>query len=216
MSPNSRKRTRFDSLTNHLPDFFSEPAPPLINGSAFSDSLETRIKLQELNKVMSGGKSSPSAARPPVHSRLLVIYTGGTIGMCEERKGMGLSPKPNFLGKILPELPLIHDKEYAAIRSLVSPPILPQKGSTPNTLFVMPELQQGTRVEFEILEYSPLLDSSNMTHENWTLMARDIKKYYDKFDGFVILHGTDTMAYTASALSMMCSHLGKYKFENFS
>ena len=143
MSPDSRKRTRYDSNgSTHLAEFFSEPSPPLLNGSSFADNMETRMKIQELNQMMSGGKTSPSS-RPPVHSRLLVIYTGGTIGMCEERKGMGLSPKPNFLGKMLQELPLIHDKEYAAIRSLVSPPILPQKGSTPNTLFVMPELQQG-------------------------------------------------------------------------
>ena len=127
---------------------------------------------------------------------------------------MGLVPKPNFLGKTISELPMIHDKGYASLRSIVSPPLLttqstgyPTMGS--GTLFVMPESQQGTRVEFEILEYMPLLDSSNMTHENWCQMARDIRKYYDKFDGFVILHGTDTMAYTASALSMMCNHLGE-------
>ena len=126
---------------------------------------------------------------------------------------MGLVPRPNFLGKTISELPMVHDKQYAALRSAVTPPLLTaQSTGYPNmgggTLYVMPESQQGTRVEFEILEYQPLLDSSNMTHENWCQMARDIRKYYDKFDGFVILHGTDTMAYTASALSMMCNHLG--------
>ncbi|XP_063716943.1 L-asparaginase-like isoform X4 [Symsagittifera roscoffensis] len=156
---------------------------------------------------------SPSF-RDPVHHRVLVIYTGGTIGMCEERRGMGLVPKPNFLGKTISELPMIHDKNFAALRSLVSPPLLTAQvtGSASmgnGTLFVMPESQLGTRVEFEILEYQPLLDSSNMTQDNWCQMARDIRKYYDKFDGFIILHGTDTMAYTASALSMMCDHLGK-------
>ncbi|XP_063725760.1 L-asparaginase 1-like [Symsagittifera roscoffensis] len=152
--------------------------------------------------------------RDPVHHRVLVIYTGGTIGMCEERRGVGLAPQPNFLGKTISELPMIHDKNFADLRSLVSPPLLTAQvtglASMGNgTLFVMPESQQGIRVEFEILEYQPLLDSSNMTQENWCQMARDIRKYYDKFDGFIILHGTDTMAYTASALSMMCDHLGK-------
>ncbi len=45
--------------------------------------------------------------------------------------------------------------------------------------------------------------------EDWARMARDIERYYSKFQGFVILHGTDTMAYTASALSFMLQNLGK-------
>ena len=62
---------------------------------------------------------------------------------------------------------------------------------------------------YSILEYFPLLDSSNLSMEDWARMARDIERYYSKFQGFVILHGTDTMAYTASALSFMLQNLGK-------
>uniref|UniRef100_A0A3P8QVF2 asparaginase n=1 Tax=Astatotilapia calliptera TaxID=8154 RepID=A0A3P8QVF2_ASTCA len=62
---------------------------------------------------------------------------------------------------------------------------------------------------YTILEYNPLLDSSNMTTDDWGRFGKDIERNYESYDGFVILHGTDTMAYTASALSFMCEHLGK-------
>ena len=48
-----------------------------------------------------------------------------------------------------------------------------------------------------------------MVCSDWAKLARDVEKYYDQFDGFVILHGTDTMCYTASALSFMLENLGK-------
>jgi L-asparaginase len=63
--------------------------------------------------------------------------------------------------------------------------------------------------EYTIKEYDPLLDSSNMSQIEWIKIARDIEENYDQYDGFVILHGTDTMAYTASALSFMLEGLRK-------
>lgn len=59
------------------------------------------------------------------------------------------------------------------------------------------------------MTYDPLLDSSNMGMEDWARMASDIKRHYCDFDAFIILHGTDTMCYTASALSFMLENLGK-------
>ena len=53
------------------------------------------------------------------------------------------------------------------------------------------------------------MDSCNMDMSDWATIANDIDKYYRQFDGFVILHGTDTMCYTASALSFMLECLGK-------
>ena len=53
----------------------------------------------------------------------------------------------------------------------------------------------------------PAVDSSDMTPAYWLDIARAIAKRYDTFDGFVILHGTDTMAYTASALSFLLDNL---------
>lgn len=89
---------------------------------------------------------------------------------------------------------------------------------------------EKTRVVYTVYEYDPLLDSSNMTIDDWILIAQNIKVHtcqlvfsccltwltklslqreYHRFNGFVILHGTDTMAYTASALSFMLENLGK-------
>jgi L-asparaginase len=73
----------------------------------------------------------------------------------------------------------------------------------------MPEFHRPEMPEYTIHEYSPLMDSSDMTPLDWQTIADDIRANYDKYDGFVILHGTDTMAYTASALSFMLENLGK-------
>jgi L-asparaginase/Glu-tRNA(Gln) amidotransferase subunit D len=60
-----------------------------------------------------------------------------------------------------------------------------------------------------VFEYEPLLDSANMSVDDYIRLAKDIQDNYAQYDGFVILHGTDTMAYTASALSFMLENLGK-------
>ncbi len=62
---------------------------------------------------------------------------------------------------------------------------------------------------FDLIEYDPLLDSSNISLPEWIKIAGDIETNYEEYDGFVILHGTDTMAYTASALSFMLEGLTK-------
>ena len=74
---------------------------------------------------------------------------------------------------------------------------------------VLPYTRHHRRVCYSIMEYDPLLDSSNMTMDDWIQIAKDIEDAYEMFDGFVILHGTDTLAYTASALSFMLENLGK-------
>ena len=67
----------------------------------------------------------------------------------------------------------------------------------------------GVRVFYYIKEYCPIKDSSNMTISDWIEIALDIKNNYDSYDGFVVIHGTDTMAYSVSALSFMLENLGK-------
>ncbi len=62
---------------------------------------------------------------------------------------------------------------------------------------------------YEVKEYNPLLDSSNMTVQEWNKIASDIASEYNNYDGFIVFHGTDTMAYTASALSFMLEYLSK-------
>ncbi|KAI0053866.1 L-asparaginase [Auriscalpium vulgare] len=65
------------------------------------------------------------------------------------------------------------------------------------------------RIRYAVLEWNPLLDSSNIEIEDWIRIATEIELNYALFDAFVILHGTDTMAYTSSALSFLLEDLGK-------
>lgn len=72
----------------------------------------------------------------------------------------------------------------------------------------VPELAR-LNYRLDVHSFDPILDSSNMTPEIWAELASLIKDKYDEFDGFVILHGSDTMAFTASALSFMLENLSK-------
>lgn len=85
----------------------------------------------------------------------------------------------------------------------------PCPGYLAQQMSAMDELAQAPMPQFEVLEYSPLVDSSNMTPAIWNRLAADICERYDHFDGFVVLHGTDTMAFTASALAFMLRGIGK-------
>jgi len=86
---------------------------------------------------------------------------------------------------------------------------VPVAGHLSSCVENMPEFFRDEMPEFTISEYCPLMDSSNMTPSDWVTIARDIEENYADYDGFVILHGTDTMAYTASALSFMLQNLSK-------
>ncbi|MBJ3813942.1 asparaginase [Shimwellia pseudoproteus] len=86
---------------------------------------------------------------------------------------------------------------------------VPVSGHLQRQLALMPEFHRPEMPDFTIHEYQPLMDSSDMTPEDWQHIADDIQANYDHYDGFVILHGTDTMAFTASALSFMLENLGK-------
>lgn len=120
-------------------------------------------------------------------NRVLIIYTGGTIGMKDTPRGY--APAPGFLSELLAAMPPFHDRTMPAHTTPIS--------------------RYGRRVRYDILEYAPLLDSSNMGLEDWVKIARDVERHYDAYDAFIVLHGTDTMAYTASALSFMLENLGK-------
>ena len=85
----------------------------------------------------------------------------------------------------------------------------PSPGYLAQELEGMPELRHADMPEWELHEYDPILDSSNLRPRDWLEIARDIVARADDFDGFVVLHGTDTMAYTASALAFMLRGLGK-------
>lgn len=86
---------------------------------------------------------------------------------------------------------------------------VPVPGFLTQTLQNMPEFNRPEMPAFTIHEYTNLIDSSDMTPDDWQMIADDIKQHYHQYDGFIILHGTDTMAYTASALSFMLENLTK-------
>jgi len=86
---------------------------------------------------------------------------------------------------------------------------IPVDGHLTESINDLPEFHRDEMPEFTINEYHPLIDSSNMTPSDWQRIADDIKEHYDDYDGFVVLHGTDTMAYTSSALSFMFENLNK-------
>ncbi|CAG0881117.1 unnamed protein product [Cyprideis torosa] len=142
---------------------------------------------------------SPSDTTHFVESRVLVLYTGGTIGMMKNDQG-ALAPVPYQLEHKLRSFPHLHDKECAD-RIYRNP-----FGNSP---LILPATEERKRIVYCVYEYEPLLDSCNMTMEEYRQLALDLERCYQHFDGFVILHGTDTLAYTASALSFMLQDLGK-------
>lgn len=85
----------------------------------------------------------------------------------------------------------------------------PKRGFVPEQLSLMPELRAENIPAYRVLEFDPLIDSSNITIEDWNNVAKTIAEQYDYYDGFIILHGTDTLSYTASALSFMLENLTK-------
>ncbi|NUM49740.1 MAG: type I asparaginase [Flavobacteriales bacterium] len=107
------------------------------------------------------------------NSSVLIIYTGGTIGMVSDPLSGILKPF-NFknLSKEIPEL-----KKF--------------------------------KIKLDSFSFAKPIDSSNMNPSIWSDLVKIVEKNYDKYDGFVILHGSDTMAYTASALSFMLENLNK-------
>ncbi|MFV9503474.1 MAG: asparaginase [Oscillochloridaceae bacterium umkhey_bin13] len=85
----------------------------------------------------------------------------------------------------------------------------PQPGYLAELMARMPELHDLQTPAYTIHEYAELRDSATMSPADWTTIATDLAAVYADYDGFVVLHGTDTMAYTASALAFMLRGLGK-------
>ena len=104
---------------------------------------------------------------------ILIIYTGGTIGMKTDEATGALVPF---------DFSVIYE-EFPSLKRL--------------------------KVDIEVFTIKPPIDSSNVSVENWVDIARIIRNKYESYDGFVILHGTDTMSYSASALSFMLENLAK-------
>ncbi|XP_035870126.1 60 kDa lysophospholipase isoform X2 [Phyllostomus discolor] len=126
--------------------------------------------------------------------RLLAIYTGGTIGMRSER---GVLVPGQGLAAVLQTLPMFHDEEHARARGL------------PEDTLVLPPASPDQRVVYTVLECQPLFDSSDMTITEWVQIAQIIETHYEQYHGFVVIHGTDTMAFAASVLAFVLENLQK-------
>lgn len=85
----------------------------------------------------------------------------------------------------------------------------PAPGYLAELMAALPELRDPRAPAYTVNEYATLRDSATMTPADWTAIAEDLAAHYDEYDGFVVLHGTDTMAYTASALAFMLRGLRK-------
>ena len=105
--------------------------------------------------------------------KILIIYTGGTIGMIENPETNALQPFD--FSHLMENVPRVKKLEY----------------------------------DIDNIQFDPPIDSSNMNPQHWADIAKAIEDNYDDYDGFVVLHGTDTMAFTASALSFMLENLSK-------
>lgn len=86
---------------------------------------------------------------------------------------------------------------------------LPREGYLETVLDTIADLKSEEMPRVSFYEMSPLLDSSDMAVDDWNRIGKEIANRYNSYDGFVILHGTDTMAYTAAALSFMLENLNK-------
>ncbi|EPQ57971.1 asparaginase-domain-containing protein [Gloeophyllum trabeum ATCC 11539] len=143
-------------------------------------------------------------SQPSDESKVLMIYTGGTIGMLVGQQGY--VPEPYFLTETLRNQSRFHDPLEDSLFSHSSTAHLPCL-VTPRTTA---SGQRGSkRIRYAILEWNPLLDSSNIEISDWIRIATEIELNYNTFDAFVVLHGTDTMSYTSSALSFLLEDLGK-------
>jgi L-asparaginase len=104
---------------------------------------------------------------------ILIIYTGGTIGMVRDKATGSLHPLNG--AELYEQIPILGKFDY----------------------------------HIDFYSFDPLLDSSNMNPQHWVELVTVIGQNYEKYDGFVVLHGSDTMSYTASALSFMLENLNK-------
>lgn len=137
-------------------------------------------------------------------SRVLIIVTGGTI--CMKKSDRGLVPARNFLKFGLAGRPSFNDQSYPEPLDIV----VDDDGKKKAVQSLRTPISTYDRaVRYAVLEFETLLDSSSIDAAGWDQIATCIYRNYRLYDGFVVLHGTDSLAYTASALSFMLQHLGK-------
>ena len=228
-------------------------------------------KIKKLENLIKENINSLEQDNDKEFKKILIIYTGGTIGMMKGPNGY--IPKKHFLADYIYNHPNLCDKKFTnekleeldstlsmkehntspynkkkitnlgcsqksnrfvqdqpfvykhslnnvinkksekfeskEIKKLCSDLKSNIAYSQPTQSYFTPLNQFNKRIEFELIEFNEVIDSSNVNLYYWNLIAESIFDMYDKYDGFVILHGTDTMSYTASALSFMFENLNK-------
>ena len=142
-------------------------------------------------------------------SKICLIYTGGTIGMAPRAGGGPLLPQA--LADLLRYLPGLQDVQqpelYQSARARALAATNASKSLAEQVYFL--ELADGNLIVCDYQSLERPVDSSDVGAEHWRQIIRLIAANYADYDGFVVLHGTDTMAFTASALSFALSNLGK-------
>ncbi|PSN33679.1 hypothetical protein C0J52_20901 [Blattella germanica] len=118
-----------------------------------------------LYNALSGERSRISRKKERAISHVLVLFTGGTVGMIKSEHN-GYIPKPNVFEKYIRKIPFMHDEEYANTHLI---------GTDKEKFLVHPEVVDKARILYRIKEYSPLLDSSNLGMDNWIRIGLDIK-----------------------------------------
>ncbi|KAL8876446.1 MAG: hypothetical protein Q9198_005358 [Flavoplaca austrocitrina] len=147
------------------------------------------------------GSKTPSTIA--AESRVLIIMTGGTI--CMKRSSDGLVPARGFVEFGMKPRPSFNDDSEVHLLSVMVDK--ETEKAYPSLRTPMSTYQKHVR--YAALEFETLLDSSSIDAEGWTEIAQTIHRNYKLFDGFDVIHGTDSLAYTCSALSFMLQNLGK-------
>ncbi|KAJ5256667.1 hypothetical protein N7478_012771 [Penicillium angulare] len=155
----------------------------------------------EANLPIIGDAPSDDTAQ---ESRVLIIMTGGTI--CMQPSPSGFIPARGFQEKCMARVPSFNDGALSTPMDVIT--------DSTGTVQTHPSLRTpittyGRQVRYTVYEFEELLDSSSIDAKGWSQIAETVFQNYTLFDGFVILHGTDSLAYTCSALSFMLQNLGK-------
>ncbi|PGH26915.1 60kDa lysophospholipase, partial [[Emmonsia] crescens] len=137
-------------------------------------------------------------------ARVLIIMTGGTI--CMQSSDSGFIPARGFQNTALEPVPTFNDKSNPEPLDVV---IDGTGERRPHDSLRTPPTSYGGRIRYTVFEFEELLDSSSIDSKGWAQIALTISWNYTLFDAFVVLHGTDSLAYTCSALSFMLRNLGK-------
>ena len=153
-----------------IPDIPDSPNTPLHSSDICTFVIRRGVNCLFIYQIIMNSMSNMVREK-----RILVLYTGGTMGM-----------KPDANGSLAPS-----------------------KGYLTERIMELPEIGRDDMPHFKVKEYDELIDSSCMGPQHWICIANDIESNYNAYDGFVVIMGTDTMAYASSALSFMLENLSK-------